>query len=46
MNLGAVMAMTSHYRQTSPVLRGAWVLDTLLGTPVPPPPPNVPRSTP
>jgi len=42
MNLGAVMAATSHYRQTSPVLRGAWVLDTLLGTPVPPPPPNVP----
>jgi len=40
---GAVMAMTSHYRQTSPVLRGAWVLDTLLGTPVPPPPPNVPQ---
>jgi hypothetical protein len=43
MNLGSVMAMTSHYRQTSPVLRGAWVLDTLLGTPVPPPPPNVPQ---
>jgi hypothetical protein len=42
MNLGAVMAITSHFRQTSPVLRGAWVLDTLLGTPVPPPPPNVP----
>jgi hypothetical protein len=42
MNLGSVMAITSHYRQTSPVLRGAWVLDTLLGTPVPPPPPNVP----
>lgn len=42
MNFGAVMAMTSHYRQTSPVLRGAWVLDTLLGTPVPPPPPGVP----
>jgi hypothetical protein len=42
MNLAAVMAITSHYRQTSPVLRGAWVLDTLLGTPVPPPPPNVP----
>lgn len=42
MNLGAVMAITSHYRQTSPVLRGAWVLDTLLGTPVPPPPANVP----
>ena len=42
MNFGAVMAMTSHYRQSSPVLRGAWVLETLLGTPVPPPPPNVP----
>ena len=42
MNSGAVMALTSHYRQTSPVLRGAWVLETLLGTPVPPPPPNVP----
>jgi hypothetical protein len=42
MNLGSVMAITSHYRQTSPVLRGAWLLDTLLGTPVPPPPPNVP----
>ncbi|MCU1330313.1 MAG: hypothetical protein JWN34_5683 [Bryobacterales bacterium] len=39
---GAVMALTSHYRQTSPVLRGAWILDTILGTPVPPPPPNVP----
>jgi cytochrome c553 len=46
MNSGAVMAMTSHYRQTSPVLRGAWVLDTLLGTPVPPPPPNVPALEP
>ena len=43
---GAVMAMTSHYRQTSPVLRGAWVLDTILGTPVPPPPPNVPALEP
>ena len=46
MNLGAVMAMTSHYRQTSPVLRGAWVLETLLGTPVPPPPPDVPPLAP
>jgi cytochrome c553 len=43
---GAVMAMTSHYRQTSPVLRGAWVLETILGTPVPPPPPNVPALEP
>jgi hypothetical protein len=42
LGMASVLAMTSHYRQTSPVLRGAWVLDTLLGTPVPPPPPDVP----
>ena len=42
LGMGSVLAMTSHYRQSSPVLRGAWVLDTLLGTPVPPPPPDVP----
>ena len=45
-NSGAVMAITSHYRQTSPVLRGAWVLENILGTPVPPPPPNVPQLEP
>jgi hypothetical protein len=42
LGLGAVLAYSSHFKQTSPVLRGAWVLDTLLGTPVPPPPPDVP----
>jgi hypothetical protein len=42
LGLAGVLAMTSRYEQTSPVLRGAWALDTLLGTPVPPPPPNVP----
>ena len=42
LGLAGVLAMTSHYKQASPVLRGAWVLDTLLGTPVPPPPPDVP----
>lgn len=42
LGMGAVLALTSHYKQTSPILRGAWILDTLLGTPVPPPPPNVP----
>lgn len=40
--LGGVLAMTSRYQETSPVLRGAWALETLLGTPVPPPPPDVP----
>lgn len=44
LGLGAVLAATSHVteQQTSPVLRGGWILDTLLGTPVPPPPPDVP----
>ncbi len=42
LGLASVLAMTSHYKQASPVLRGAWVLDTLLGMPVPPPPDNVP----
>ena len=42
LGLGSVMALTSHFKQTSPVLRGAWVLETLLGTQVPPPPPDVP----
>lgn len=42
LGLGAVHMLTSHTKQTSPVLRGTWVLNTLLGTPVPPPPPNVP----
>jgi hypothetical protein len=34
--------LTSPGTRTSPVLRGSWVLGTLLGTPVPAPPPNVP----
>ena len=42
LGMGAVLAMTSSFKQTSPVLRGAWVLDTLFGTPVPPPPPDIP----
>ena len=42
LGLASVLAMTSHYKQPSPVLRGAWVLEKLLGTPVPPPPPDVP----
>ncbi len=40
--LGSVLAMTSHERETSPVLRGAWVLENILGVTVPPPPPDVP----
>lgn len=36
----AVEMRTSYGDRTSPVLRGAWVLDKLLGTPPSPPPPN------
>jgi mono/diheme cytochrome c family protein len=39
---GSVLLLTSHPDRTSPVLRGKWILDNLLGTPPPPPPANVP----
>jgi hypothetical protein len=39
---GSILAVTSHAERTSPVLRGKWVLENILGTPVPPPPPDVP----
>jgi mono/diheme cytochrome c family protein len=39
---GAVLLATSHATTTSPVLRGKWVLDNLLGSPPPAPPPDVP----
>ena len=35
---GAVLLVTSHADTTSPVLRGKWVLENLLGAPPPPPP--------
>ena len=39
---GSILALTSYATRTSVVLRGAWVLDNILGTPPPAPPPNVP----
>ncbi len=39
---GAVLVQTSLANRTSPVLRGKWVMEVLLGTPPPAPPPNVP----
>lgn len=39
---GAILNLTANPNRTSPVLRGAWILDRLLGTPPAPPPPNVP----
>ena len=40
---GSVLAVTSHAERTSPVVRGKWVLDNILGAPVPPPPGDVPQ---
>jgi Protein of unknown function (DUF1592)/Protein of unknown function (DUF1588)/Protein of unknown function (DUF1587)/Protein of unknown function (DUF1595)/Protein of unknown function (DUF1585)/Planctomycete cytochrome C len=39
----SILTVTSHPHRTSPVLRGRWVLQDLLGADVPPPPPNVPE---
>jgi hypothetical protein len=38
---GAVLLVTSHPTTTSPVLRGKWVLENLVGAPPPPPPANL-----
>jgi len=43
LGLGAVLTVSSYPLRTSPVLRGKWVLDALLGAPPPPPPPDVPE---
>ena len=39
---GAVLMVTSHTDRTSPVVRGKWILENLLGAPPPAPPANVP----
>jgi hypothetical protein len=39
---GSILLVTSHADRTSPVVRGKWILDNLLGVPPAPPPPNVP----
>ncbi len=39
---GSVLTVTSYPNRTSPVLRGKWVMENVLGTPPPAPPPNVP----
>jgi hypothetical protein len=39
---GSILTVTSYGNRTSPVLRGKWILENILGTPPPPPPGNVP----
>jgi hypothetical protein len=42
----SILKVTANGTSTSPVLRGVWVLDKLLGQPAPPPPPGVPAVEP
>jgi hypothetical protein len=39
---GTVLMVTSYPDRTAPVVRGFWVLESLLGMPPPPPPPDIP----
>ena len=39
---GSVLTVTSYATRTSPVIRGKWILENLIGTPPPPPLPDVP----
>jgi hypothetical protein len=41
---GSILTVTSHADRTSPVVRGKWILENLLGAPPPPPPPELPSS--
>jgi len=43
LGMSATLASTSFPNRTSPVLRGVWVLEQLLGERVPPPPPDIPE---
>ncbi len=39
---GSILTVTSYATRTSPVIRGKWILENLVGTPPPPPLPDVP----
>jgi len=46
LTMASVLKVTANGTNTSPVVRGAWVLDRVLGTPPEPPPPGVPAVEP
>jgi hypothetical protein len=39
---GAILMLTANPDRTAPVLRGAWIVERILGSPAPTPPPNIP----
>jgi len=39
---GSILMVTSYATRTSPVIRGKWIMENILGVPPPPPPPAVP----
>ena len=41
---GSILTLTSYPTRTSPVQRGRWLLENILGTPPPPPPPDTPTT--
>ena len=43
---GAILKVTANGTSTSPVLRGAWIMDRIIGEPPPPPPPGLPAVEP
>jgi hypothetical protein len=43
LGMGALLSKHSYPHRTSPVLRGNWLLDAVLGAPTPPPPNDVPK---
>jgi hypothetical protein len=42
LTMGSVLEVTSNPTRTSPVKRGKWILENILGSPAPPPPPDIP----
>lgn len=40
---GSILMVTSYATRTSPTIRGNWILENIVGTPAPPPPPDVPN---